>query len=109
MMKHHEIMRKVKLERDAREEERRRQEHERLLVTTSVAEQPFLFLADELVLLIFSSLSARDLCLASRVCKRYAAHTCPFAIRICLIRTHAPGLFARARAHRFTSVVRICL
>jgi len=42
-----------------REEEEavlRQQEHERLLSTSSVHEQPFLFLADELVLKIFSHL-----------------------------------------------------
>jgi len=77
MKKHHDIMLRAKLEREAREEEQRRQEHEQLLATISIADQPFLFLADELLLHLFSFLSAADLVVASRVCQRLVPSSSP--------------------------------
>lgn len=71
--RHHEILRRMKQEREAQEELRRQEEHEQLLATVSMDEQPFLFVADEVLLLIFSFLSARDVNTASRVCRRCVA------------------------------------
>jgi len=66
-----EALAKRKRLREEEEDVLRQQEHERLLSTSSVHEQPFLFLADELVLKIFSHLEVpQDLIAASAVNKK---------------------------------------